>query len=135
MNIAQTSYEIEVSRIKKSYGPRYFARVDAIDEERGWSALTRNPERDEILRRIDVEESERIAEEIASISEALRVEYEETKRSRYLDGLAGKLVGDGQKPEELDGFQVFLRAGFLGIDMETRRELLKHLEKKKEAAA
>lgn len=73
----------------------------------------------------------------AVMEELLRegAEREAAARGRYLDRLACHLEVDGQNPAELDGLQVFLRAGFLGIDIYTRKELIEHLSKKNEVQA
>lgn len=67
--------------------------------------------------------------------DALFQAEEEAERNDRLDYLAGKLAGEGQNPEELDDFQIFLRAGFLGIDMATRKEIMARLAQRKGVTA
>ncbi|MFN3723585.1 MAG: hypothetical protein ACK4VZ_11105 [Paracoccaceae bacterium] len=52
--------------------------------------------------------------------------------TRILDGLLQKLTGEGKRAEDtLDAFQVFLRAGFLGIDVDTQSKLIARLDERK----
>ena len=52
--------------------------------------------------------------------------------TRILDGLLQKLAGEGKRAEDtLDAFQLFLRAGFLGIDVDMRSKLIARLDERK----
>lgn len=82
MSTGPTAFELEVSRIRKSYGPRYLARMGAIDAERGWDATTENPERGAVAAQIDAEETERIAQEIAAIPDEVLSAREMLPRRR-----------------------------------------------------
>lgn len=56
--------------------------------------------------------------------------------NRVHDRLLQNLAGKDKRPEDvLDDAQVFLRAGFLGIDMETRKKLIDRLNERKGTAA
>jgi hypothetical protein len=65
-------------------------------------------------------------EEDAIIAEAMRL-----LENRMLDKLERKLVREGEVPENQCDFQLFLRSGFLGVDIETRGKLLNHIQQKR----
>ena len=52
--------------------------------------------------------------------------------NRILDRHLQRLAGPDKRPEDvLDDAQIFLRGGFLGIDLDTRSKLITRLEERK----
>ena len=135
MTHEKTAYEAEVARINLTEGPRGEERIAALPGAHGLSYfeldLDEGDLRDEV-RRIWQEEAKRTSALIAAIPDQLRIEHEVTERNRRLDRLLQGLVDKGERPEDvLDDAQIFLRGGFLGIDLDTRSKLITRLEERK----